>query len=110
MSFKSFDHRRALTKLEHREGSFEDPANYLYSNPIRSSSAWHKNTHNNERSSSTHKKSTKVNIKQGGDQNMIKPASHRHKQKIKQKQGLNNLKRISATQAMINLIKNSKFK
>ena len=109
MSFKSFDHRRALTKLENREESFDDPASYLYSNPIRSSSAWHKKNHSNERSSSGHKKSTKASVKSAADYKYMKPSSHRSKQKTKNK-GISNIKRISATQAMINLIKSWKNK
>lgn len=108
MSFKSFDHRRALTKLENREESFDDPASYLYSNPVRSSSAWHKKNNSNERSSSGHKKSTKASVKSAVDYKYMKPASHRHKQKAKNKGS--NMKRVSATQAMINLIKSSKHK
>lgn len=110
MSFKSFDQRRALTKLDHRDSSLEEPSNYLYNNPLRSSSACHKKSFSNERNSSAHKKSAKA-----GRQNLVshpilvKAESHRHK-KIKQRSQLNGMKRVSATQAMLNMIKSCKNK
>lgn len=109
-SFKSFDQRRALTKLDNRDGSFDDPSNYLYSNPLRSSSACHKKSMSNERNSSAHKqKSSKIGMKSFVDPSSIKPSSQRNK-KMTKRPNLNGMKRISATQAMINLIKNWKNK
>jgi hypothetical protein len=99
MSFKSFDQRRALTKLDHRDTSLDDPANYLYSNPLRSSSACHKKSFSNERHSSPSKPKMKA----------AKPSSHRSK-KTKNRSQIGVLKRVSATQAMINLIKSCKNK
>ena len=105
-SFKSFDQRRALTRLEQRENSLEKPQNDSYvalnQNPLRSSSACHKKSYSNEKSSSNATNSKKQGFKVG------KPTSHRHKTKLKQNVNTNTMKRISATQAMINLIKNAK--
>jgi len=100
MSFKSFDQRRALTRIDKRESSLEDPINdsyiALYANPLRSSSACHKKSLSNERSS-INKKQLKVG----------KSSSQRHK-KMKQNGNSNTMKRISATQAMLQLMKNGK--
>jgi hypothetical protein len=63
MSFKSFDLRRGLTKLENRDGSLEEPSNYLYSNPLRSSSVCHKKSFSQERTSSPRKNKS---LKGGG--------------------------------------------
>lgn len=54
-NFKSFDLRRAITKLDQREWSLEEPKNCLYTNPLRSSSACHKKNLSNERRSNKHK-------------------------------------------------------
>mmetsp|Transcript_16460 Transcript_16460/g.14370 ORF Transcript_16460/g.14370 Transcript_16460/m.14370 type:complete len:112 (-) Transcript_16460:63-398(-) len=94
LGFKSFDQRRALTKIDNRESSLEEPKSYLYSNPLRSSSVCHKKSLSNERQTSA------VKTKGRGG----KPASYRHK-KIKQRSQMSAIKRVSATQAMINLIK-----
>jgi hypothetical protein len=95
-SFKSFDQRRALTRLEHRENSLDNPANDSYvglnGNPLRSSSACHKKTYSNEKTASKNK-----------SQKLHKQTSQRHKNT-----NSSTMKRISATKAMITLIKNAK--
>lgn len=109
MSFKSFDQRRALTKTDHRDEGFDEPSNYLYANPLRSSSACHKKSFSNERSSSPRKNKSTKGGKVATLIVLVKPSSTRQK-KIKQRSQMSALKRVSATQAMINLIKSCKNK
>lgn len=110
MSFKSFDQRRALTKLDHRDASLEESSNYMYNNPLRSSSACHKKSFSNERNSSAHKKSAKAGRPSLiSHPILVKVDSHRQK-KIKQRSQLHGMKRVSATQAMLSMIKSCKNK
>lgn len=110
MSFKSFDQRRALTKIDHRDEGFDEPSNYLYANPLRSSSACHKKSFSNERhSSSPRKNKSSKGGKVATSIVLVKPSSTRQK-KVKQRSQMSALKRVSATQAMINLIKSCKNK
>jgi len=97
MSFKSFDQRRAMTKLDHRDASIDDPVSYSYSNPLRSSSACHKKSKSSKAGNSTHRKI------------IVKASSQRNK-KMKQSHQMNPMNRISATQAMLKLVKTWKNK